>query len=168
MEWSLCTALHRWSWDQKGQTTYCPNVFTTKAILSQSFGVIHSLISQTRTELQCGFGTVLIAEQDSPLKHALPLKPCHKTRIGLMRQYVFQPTHGKNVFTANWTSLHRRKQNLRENSLSQREHCHKLPGGFQHGYHLRFPKGFPHGHRFCCPTKCNYLLQQSHLYHMKK
>lgn len=105
----------------KGQKTYCPNVFMTKAILSQSFGLSHSLISQTRTELQCGFGTVLIAEQDSPLKHALPLKACHKTRIGLMRQYVFQPTHGKNVFTANWTSLHRRKQNLGEKqSVSER------------------------------------------------
>lgn len=153
----------------KGQKTDSPNLFTTKAILSQSFGLIHSLISQTRTELQCRFGTVLIAEQDSPLKHALPHKPCHKTRIGLMRQYVFQPTRGKKM-SLRQTGLHYIAENKisEKNSLSQREHCHKLPGGFQHGYHLKIPKGFPRGHRFCCPTKYNYLLQQSHLYHMKK
>lgn len=121
----------------KGQKTDSPNLFTTKAILSQSFGLIHSLISQTITELQCRFGTVLIAEQDNPLKHALPHKPCCKTRTGLMRQYVFQPTRGKKM-SLRQTGLHY----IAENRLSQREHCHKLPGGFQHGYHLRFPKDF--------------------------
>lgn len=106
----------------KVQKTDSPNLFTTKAILSQSFGLIHSLISQTRTELQCRFGTVLIAEQDSPLKHALPHKPCHKTRIGLMRQYVFQPTRGKkclygklDFITSQKTKSLRKTVCLREN-----------------------------------------------------
>ncbi len=115
--WQLCTD----GPGIKGQKTDSPNLFMTKAIWSQSFGLILSLISQTRKELQCGFGTVLIAEQDCPLKHALPHKPCHKTRIGFMKQYVFQLTRGKNVFTANWTSLPSRKQNLWEKlSVSER------------------------------------------------
>lgn len=152
-------------WDQ-GEKTQSPNLYTTKAILPQIFGLIYSFL---RIKQSFSVDLERSSFQNNTVHYSTHFhtNPARERELDLWDNMSSNPLVAK--MSLRQTGLHYAAENKisEKNSLPQREHCHKFPRGFWHGYHLRFPQGFPRS-VFLWPTKCNYLLQQSHLYHMEK